>query len=307
MEDRLVQNISQILLLLLNNRASVNTIVEQTSIYKNYVFEANKFLEQAKLAVPIKDKKVYQQKKFIQLTEFGQELADFIKNTEKFDKSFYEMKIAIKRVYYISQDMQENARRSLLLSRGLNKQEINDYEEDFGYATDFETGSLSVLIEGIVNRYALFLLKFDPNKYAKELLEEVVIRRLSNYLLTKVESVVKNEYYICKNCGGELKSALVRHRIDEMVDESGSRLFNFLGDYVYILFNNRHISNEVKDVINCLFSVIHLPEEYVKQKINEEIEILNSSKIGGYTHEEMATIDNQKKLFNYLSKLDVSA
>jgi hypothetical protein len=78
MDDRLVQDVSQILLLLLKGKANVNAIRKQTGIYKNRVFVANDFLEKAKLANKIRDKQVHEQKKFLQLNEFGQELADFI-------------------------------------------------------------------------------------------------------------------------------------------------------------------------------------------------------------------------------------
>ena len=101
MEDRLVQDVSQILLLLLKGNTNVNAIIKQTSIYKNRVFDANNFLEKAKLAHKIKDKLVHKQKIYLQLNEFGQELASFIENTEKFEKSFNQLKNTIKRVYHL--------------------------------------------------------------------------------------------------------------------------------------------------------------------------------------------------------------
>ena len=94
--ERLVQDVSQILLLLLKGKSNVNSIIKETSIYKNRVFDANNFLEKAKLAHKIKDKQVHKQKIYLELNEFGQELASFIENTEKFEKLFNQLKNTIK-------------------------------------------------------------------------------------------------------------------------------------------------------------------------------------------------------------------
>lgn len=95
MDDRLVQNMSQILRLLLRDKTNTNSIIKQTGIYKNNVFEAIKYLEKAGLVTRFKDKKVHRQKVFIQLNEFGQQLADFIENAEKFEKSFDDLRLTI--------------------------------------------------------------------------------------------------------------------------------------------------------------------------------------------------------------------
>ena len=157
LDDRLVHDVEQILLLLLKGKTNVNAIIKQTSIYKNRVFDANNFLEKAKLARKIKDKQVHEQKKYLELNEFGQELANFIENTKKFEKSLEQLKNTIKCIYHLPQDTKKKTIPSLLLNRGLNQQEISTYRDDLGYAEDFGSDSLSVLLDGIVNKYALFL------------------------------------------------------------------------------------------------------------------------------------------------------
>jgi DNA-binding MarR family transcriptional regulator len=124
MDDRLVLDMSRILRLLLKRRTNTNAIIKQTGIYKNNVFEAIKSLEKAGLATRFKDKKVHRQKVFIQLNEFGQQLADFIENAEKFEKSYDELRNTIRRVYHLPKDAEKKVIRSLLLNRGLNYQEI---------------------------------------------------------------------------------------------------------------------------------------------------------------------------------------
>ena len=304
LDDRLVQDVEQILLLLLKGKTNVNTIIRQTSIYKNRVFDANNFLEKAKLAHKIKDKQVHEQKKYLELNEFGQELANFIENTEKFEKSLDQLKNTIKRIYHLPEGTEKKAVRSLLLNRGLNQQEIDTYMDDLGYAQDIGSDSLSVLLDGIANKYALFLLEFSPNSHAKEFLKEVIIRRLSKYLLLKVETMVKYDNFRCEKCGMDLSEQVTaQHRIKEMIEENGLRLFNFLEDYVHIPFNNRHIGNEVKDIVSCLFSVFHLPKDYVEWKIEESIEVLKNARTNRYVIDEAQAKRNIKSQINYLAEL----
>ena len=283
---------------------NVNAIIKQTSLYKNRVFDANNFLEKAKLARKIKDKLVHKQKIDLQLSEFGQELASFIENTEKFEKSFNQLKNTIKRVYHLPEGTERKTIRSLLLNRGLNQQEIDSYTDDLGYAQDIGSDSLSVLLDGIVNKYALFLLEFSPNSHAKEFLKEIIIRQLSNYLLAKVETIVKEEDFKCKKCGMDhSKEVTAKHRIKEMIEENGLRLFDFLEDDVRIPFNNRHIGNEVKDMVSGLFSVFHLPKDYIEWKIQESVAVLKNSRTNQLGIDEAQAKRNIKSKINYLAEL----
>ena len=156
--SRLVQNLSQILILLLKGKTNVNSVIQQTGIYKNNVFEAIKFLEKARLASKSKDKKVHRQKVFIQLNEFGQQLANFIVNTEKFEKSFDQLHNTVRGVYHLPENTEEKAIPSLLLNRGLKRQEIDSYEDHILYAEAFERDSISILIDGIANNMLCFCL-----------------------------------------------------------------------------------------------------------------------------------------------------
>jgi hypothetical protein len=275
-------------------------------------------LEKAELANRIKDKQVHKQKEYLQLNEFGQEVANFIENTTKFEKSFEQLKETIKHVYYLPEGTEKKAIRSLLLNRGLNQQEIDSYRDDLGYAEDFVSNSLSVLSDGILDKYALFLLEFDPNSHAKEFLKEVVIDRLSKYLLLRVETIVKEEHLKCEcGCGKDLsKQVTARHRINEIVEENGSRLFTPLIDYTYP-FNNRHIKDEVKSIVSCLFSIFHLPKKYVEQEVKknieqiEEIESHPSSKVSSRLHLDETQVKRnlatEKSIYNYVAELNASA
>ena len=96
-----------------------------------------------------------------------------------------------------------------------------------------------------------------------------------------------------------LKQVTAQHRIKEMIEENGLRLFDFLDDDVHIPFNNRHIGNEVKDIVSCLFSVFHLPKDYVEWKIEENIEVLKNAR----TNNEAQAKRNIQSKINYLAEL----
>jgi hypothetical protein len=202
---------------------------------------------------------------------------------------------------------------SLLLNRGLSHQEVDRFEDHLIYAKGFERDSVSVLIEGIANKYAMLLLKFRPNRHAKEFLKEITVRELSNYLLIKVESTVKDEHFGSERHEIDHPERIeTKNGINEMIDVNGKLLFAFLDEQVYTAFSNRHICNEVKDIISCLFSIFHLPKEYVEQWIKEETEEINSlppPKVSPYLDEaEVKRIhDTLRKIYNYVAELNASA
>ena len=262
------------------------------------------FYKKTKLAHKIKDKQVHEQKRYLQLNKFGQDLAIFIESTEKFEKSLDQLKNTIKRVYLLPDGTEKKTVRSLLLNRGLNQQEIDSYMDDLGYAQDIGSDSLSIFLDGIANKYALFLLEFGPNSHAKEFLKEVVIRRLSKYLLLKVETMVKYDNFRCEKCGMDLSEQVTaQHRIKEVIEENGLRLFNFLEDYVHIPFNNRHIGNEVKDIVSCLFLILHLPKDYVESKIEESIKVLKTAKTSQLVIDEAQAKRNIKSQIKCMAEL----
>jgi DNA-binding MarR family transcriptional regulator len=313
MDDRLVQNMSQILRLLLRDKTHTNSIIKQTGIYKNNVFEAIKYLEKAGLATRFKDKKVHRQKVFIQLKEFGQQLADFIENAEKFEKSFDDLRNTITRVYDLPKDAEEKVIHSLLLDRGLNRQEIDSYKDHILFAEAFESDSMSVLIDGIIRKYALFLLEFSPNNFAKDFLKEIITRKLSNYLIIRIENIVKDAYFRSEKYAIDLpKHVTMKNRTNEMVEEISSLFFYFVKEQVNYTYKNRHIRNEVKNIVSSLFSIFHLPKESIEQKLKEEIEFIETHpprKISPYLDVDQVRRSNeiQMEIYNYVGELNISA
>jgi hypothetical protein len=312
MDDRLVQNMSQILRLLLRDKTNINSIIKQTGIYKNNVFEAIKYLEKAGLLAKFKDKKVHRQKVFTQLNEFGQQLADFIENTEKFEKSFDDLRNTITRIYDLPKDAEKKVIHSLLLDRGLNRQEIDSYEDQILFAEAFESDSMSVLIDGITRKYALFLLEFSPNKFAKDLLKEIITRRLSNFLIIRIENIIKEAHFRRENYEIDLpKPVTMKNKTNEMIEEISSLFFYFVKEQVNYTYKNRHIRNEVKNVISSLYSIFHLPKESIDQKLKEVIEFRESHPhprdIPYFDEYEFKrTEEIQMEIYNYVGELNRS-
>lgn len=293
-DDRLVHNSSQILRLLLYGKSSVNDIIKQTSIYKNYVFAANRFLEQSGFVVRTRDKGIHEQKAFIELTEFGHKLARFIENTDRFDRSFETLSQTIKNNFDVQENVASKTLRSLLRNRGWSDDEMNHYDVYEKYTRLLEKDCLSVLIHGITNLYGQYLLRFNPNRNAKELLERIIVTRLSRYLISQVENTVELKSYKCEHCGAEnsLKSY-------EFMEKNYQRLFEsgFIGDYVHIPFSARMITKEVRSILESLFLVMDFPNEYHKKKMEEEIHILDSGDSNN------VNVASRKRLMSYCAEL----
>ena len=279
MEDIPVYNCIQILCLLLNGKISVNNIVKQTSIYKNNVFDVNKILEKAGLANSTVDERIHKQMKFMELTEFGRELAGIIQRAYEFEKPYLEYQKKIKESFIVVENTDEKVRKRKLLDKGWKNEEINNYYEEWlERASYFEREILSMLIEGVTIRYALLLLRFNPNKIAKEILIKAVINILTKYLLVRLENLVDNELFKCVYCGANFpKKDIAKHRVSEMAEDFGIDVFDFIDDFAASLINSRFINEELKNVITSFFSVIQLPKKSIIKHIKQEEEILNEA------------------------------
>ena len=64
----------------------------------------------------------------------------------------------------------------------------------------------------------------------------------------------------------------------ELMEENCQRLlqYGFIDEYVHIPFSMRMATREVKDILKSLFLVMDFPREYLKHKLEEELQILNS-------------------------------
>jgi hypothetical protein len=81
-------------------------------------------------------------------------------------------------------------------------------------------------------------------------------------------------------------------------------LFTSLIDYAQP-FSNRHIKDEIKSILGCLFSIFHLPRNYIESKLKESIEQCNKIMTNHQVVDEARArnIKNEIKYFTELKAL----
>src|SRR5712691_5383076 len=120
MEDRLVHNCIQILRLLLDGPTNVNSVIRQTGLYKNNVFEANKTLEEAELITKNpKGKQAF----ILKLTHLGDEVAKLMNSITEFNKSYAELASSIKANFQFD-ERDKKGLKNMLLNINWTKKEI---------------------------------------------------------------------------------------------------------------------------------------------------------------------------------------
>jgi DNA-binding MarR family transcriptional regulator len=192
MYNRLVITCIHILRLLLNNNTNVNTIIKQTSSDRTHVHRAIKTLERAQRILETKTP-AHRQKKIKRLTSLGQEVAEINQSLDKFNMYYSELRQKIKENFNIPEHIDEKKHKSMLLARGWDNDEINHYNDWTEEAITFEAASASVIVEALINRYAVLLARFNPNKEAKEILIRVITDALTKYLLSLLEGFMGDE------------------------------------------------------------------------------------------------------------------
>jgi DNA-binding MarR family transcriptional regulator len=300
MYNRLVITCIHILRLLLNNNTNVNTIIKQTSSDRTHVHRAIKTLERAQLILETKTP-AHRQKKIKRLTSLGQEVAEINQSLDKFNMYYSELRQKIKENFNIPEHIDEKKHKSMLLARGWDNDEINHYNDWTEEAITFEAASASVIVEALINRYAVLLARFNPNKEAKEILIRVITDALTKYLLSLLEGFMGDESLpirVCDHCGMLQKIP----RDNTIFSLFGKRIFNFMDNFSPNLqLNNRFIKEEAKKVIFSLFFVFKPPREYVEQYIKEWKEII--LEIGNKSNSEN-NVNQHKQLLTFLEEIN---
>jgi DNA-binding MarR family transcriptional regulator len=294
MEDGLVQDCNQILCLLLKEKTSVNKIIYGTSLHKKRVFIANDFLEKTKFIDRTKDSE-HKQKVIVSLTDFGKYFARLIVNFEKFEESLKKFLNSAKQFNkYVNMD--EDARRNLLAIEKWSKYEIENYLLHLEYVNCHEIDYLDIMLNVIENIYAVFLLKFNPNKDAKDYLNKLISDKFVYYLQSKFDKTITvNDSNHCKICEHDNTYQIsTKQKIDEMYKEMGERLFDGIDDGARFLLNHKLISTEVKGVIYSTFDLIDFPKEYIEHKIDEEKSVVNLGEL------DNKSIENIKPFHSFL-------
>lgn len=267
MNDRLVHNCSQILCELLKGKIHVNNLIKQTSIYKNYVFEANTILLENKLAIRTIDERIHKQKEFIELTEMGHELAKIVESIAKFNKCYLQLQNKINENFNILEKGNGKVIKNKLLSRGWTNEEIKHYA-DFALEVDeFRKICPSQFINALFNRYILFLYKFRPKSYVKDILITVITDGLINHFLADLK---EQESLITQSFSGASNDGIAKHANQAIskLHENNVEIFRFISEYTPpIQLNNRFITKEAKNLLESFFYVLKPNKEYLSDYI----------------------------------------
>jgi hypothetical protein len=220
-----------------------------------------------KLAIRTIDEKIHKQKEFIELTEMGHELAKIIESIDKFNKCYFQLQNKINENFNILEKGNGKVIKNKLLSRGWTNEEIKHYADFAGEAYEFRKFSFPYFINALVNRHILFLYKFRPNTYVKDILITVITDGLINYFLANLK---EQESLITQSFSGASNDVIAKHANQAIskLNENNVDIFRFISEYTPpIQLNNRFINKEVKNLLESFFYVLKPDKEYFSDYI----------------------------------------
>ncbi|MER5175696.1 MAG: hypothetical protein ABJB76_05175 [Candidatus Nitrosocosmicus sp.] len=295
MGDKLVPKYNQILRSLLDGKSTVNKLYEKTGLKKNNeTMDIKEDLKKAGLISEknnkkIKDKNFHSQSHIIELSDFGHSFAFFLKQLDEFEKHFniFLNKVDNKIGKYFNnlQGVSLKAEDKKKLQReGWNENDIKYYSFLVTGLHEFKIYILSSAIEVVSYRYGYFIIKFNPNTIAKELIKKIVGDKIMQYIFLKMD-IIANPPYRNKPNSNEEKSndeeEKSKYKINKMYE---NYTYNFVETINHAreedLLFNEHISKEIKNLMNCLKSLSGLKREHVEIEIDvlySNIEELNST------------------------------
>ena len=284
MNDRLVQDCNQILCLLLDGKMHVNETKRKTGLPKKRLFEARDFLEMANFLRQSSSEK-HKQKIDLELTLLGTKYAHFMKNVEKFEKAYERFVKSEQENYHSVIHLSKEARKSLLLSKSWHPDEIEDYVQNYEDIIDFEVDSLNILLDALINVYGIFLLRFNPNEYCKELISKTFSNNMSFYIQKKLDKAYPLDYQrSCKKCGHDLSEEIVKRnwlkKVGEIYKNNGDLICDRLNDYVPSMMGNRFIGSGMKEIFFIIFDIMDLPKHYVERLVDRDTKLVKSPETG---------------------------
>ncbi|SRR6266487_1312305 len=263
MKDRLVSDCIQILRLLLDGPTNVNSIIKETGLYKNNVFEANKTLKDAELITKNpKGKQTF----ILKLTELGIEVARLMNSITEFNKSYLELASFIKANFQF-EERDKKGLRKMLLAINWTKKEIKHYSRIAEGARTCKQFSLNLFSEALIARYCSLFIQFRPNDKAIRILIKVIADALSEQLIVRLKGFVIDWPLPTIPGSGDLPYG------NQIFSEFQPSLLEYIEDgdlYPFGLADNKTV--EIRNICKSLLHVMAPPKEYVQ----ESLEQLNS-------------------------------
>jgi DNA-binding HxlR family transcriptional regulator len=152
-----------ILRLLLPNQLSVNQLYKQTGLsYKQRVTRAIKDLEKTGLVKRVKDTN-HAQRKYIQLTQLGIDLALIQVDVDNYIESYYQIDRILKKFFMPDLSTSGKPKYGILRSRGLSDNEIKYYDLEWKGIIDILFTLEEKMIDAIIIRFIHKILRKHPN------------------------------------------------------------------------------------------------------------------------------------------------
>jgi len=247
---------TQILRLLYDRRLNVNEIFRLTGLsYKHAVTESIRELERGGLVNRTRDKE-HTQKEFISLTPLGRELSDIALNIERFKKWYIELSTW----YDVMDDLPQNRDEgSFLKQNGWTTEEVDEYGSSMNNISLILSISNKVVIESIINRIALQMIKYSITDIARTIINELVVNVI-NFRVSKVLDTIQ-DYHILKNKNQVSKHELKYHHIayQQLSDLDG---FGHISPKI--------IQQNVTELCIALLLLLNPPREMVIDNLRSE-------------------------------------
>jgi DNA-binding HxlR family transcriptional regulator len=260
-ENRLVIYSMKILRVLLKGSTHVNDIVKQTSSDKTYVLKVIKILQHERLIIETKDDR-HSQKKIKQLTDLGQELTKLMENVDDYKNSYsklmerrkkYFTSSEIKKAYsVVEDDIRAHGKTWKKIAWTSNKADLYLYGVRGASLLEYEA---TIHISNIlIFRFASLQKRFDLLKLTKAIINKIITDTMT-YQLKLVLSEILDD-------GSQMMTGeLARHT--DIITSLPARLAE------YPLFTNKAISEESKNMLAQIFSLLRPSENDIEVHINK--------------------------------------
>jgi len=248
--QKLVNHCIHILLVLLDHKSSVNEIYAQImrtakqtglSSYKYDFLDSVKHLKHGGFITEVSNPK-HKQMQIQELTSFGREMAEFIAQIKRYNKSYSHLAQVIKDNFNISKDLSEGIIKNQLRSRGWIDEDIKyGYDSYVRNARSLAYEFNRMFMEGVMWRGgSIFFVRNET----KIILKEIIIDEISRQVSFKLEYLDAANPFALES----------------------SPLLNFAMciNGVLLMRHNRFLTNEITNVIKSLYFILRPSKYFIK-------------------------------------------
>ena len=277
---KLFNHYTGILKILINDKKGVNEIDRQLKeskepgfAHKPSTIKAIRHLEKGALIKRSKQidsrhkrssgqKRRRQQKKIMELTELGSELANLIESIDKYREYYFKLTSLIKKYFDTSDNNKKEISKSEFRHRlekiGWSRDDMEKYSSWSEETFQFEYLSSFAIFDALMARYALIIFKYNPEGIAKEILNKLVVDTLREYIMARVEGLSERSF----TDRMERESILFN-----IFDQLSGRTFSYFSMFAPPEKLNKFIQNESIGLVESLYSILSPSKDFLIQEM----------------------------------------